>query len=89
MLTPEGLETNFRDVELAQIDMSRGKKMETHPGDVLIFHSLAPHQSGRNLAEVSRRSLYLSYNAARSGDLRGRYYEHYKNRENGDTKYFR
>lgn len=89
MLTPQGLETNFRAEELAEIDLSRGEKIETQHGDVLIFHSLTPHQSGRNTADTSRRSLYLSYNAARSGDLHGRYYAHYKNRESGGQKYFR
>jgi ectoine hydroxylase-related dioxygenase (phytanoyl-CoA dioxygenase family) len=77
MKTP-GEERGFYDDEMDRlIDSARGEKMETQPGDVLIFHSLAPHQSGKNLAEYSRRALYLTYNAARSGKLREEYYRHY------------
>ena len=89
LLTPSGLQTNFREEELNQIDPARGEKIETKPGDVLIFHSLTPHQSGRNTAEYSRRSLYLTYSAARVGDLKSEYYENYRERIGGDGKYFR
>jgi hypothetical protein len=89
LLTPVGLQTNFRDQERAQIDLSRGQKMETAPGDVLIFHSLTPHQSGANTAQYSRRSLYLTYNAARAGDLKAEYYEDYKSRNADVGKLFR
>ena len=69
MLTPVGKRTNFREEELALVDPASGVKIETRPGDVLIFHSLAPHQSGTNTADVFRRSLYLTYSAARNGDF--------------------
>ncbi len=91
LLTPPGLQTNFRAEELALVDPARGENITTEPGDVLIFHSLTPHQSGRNLSDRPRRSLYLTYNAARAGDLRGQYYEAYKERTGqGDGgKFFR
>lgn len=89
LLTPPGLQTNFREEEVAQVDPSVGRKMETGPGDVLIFHSLAPHQSGTNNADYSRRSLYLTYNAARAGDLKAAYYEGYVERTGGEGKFFR
>jgi len=73
--TPAGMSTNFRPGDDAGIDHSTGVKMETVPGDVLIFHSLTPHQSDTNRADVSRRSFYLTYSAARVGDL---YPEHLK-----------
>jgi hypothetical protein len=88
LLTPPGEERAFGEAEKQKIDFARGEKMETQAGDVLIFHSLTPHQSGKNEADYPRRSLYLTYNAARSGDLREEYYEHYlanivgKGREN-------
>jgi hypothetical protein len=89
MLTPEGVMRNFNAEEVAQVDASRGELMETQPGDVLIFHSLTPHQSGRNISQQPRRSLYLSYNAARSGNLHERYYQDYKARGATDGgKYF-
>lgn len=89
LLTPPGVQTNFRAGEMERIDLAVGQKMETQPGDVLIFHALTPHQSGRNTATYSRRSLYLTYNAARAGDLKAAYYENYKERIGGGEKYFR
>jgi len=77
LLSTPGEERNLNETEKAQIDLSRGEKMETKPGDILIFSSLTPHQSGKNLANYPRRSLYLTYNAARSGELREEYYDHY------------
>ncbi|MDQ7250447.1 phytanoyl-CoA dioxygenase family protein [Dongia sedimenti] len=44
------------------------------PGDVLFFTSYAPHRSGPNRTAAPRRALYLTYNRARDGDLRNRYY---------------
>jgi ectoine hydroxylase-related dioxygenase (phytanoyl-CoA dioxygenase family) len=89
LLTPRGMQTNFRAEELAQIDVSRGQKIETQPGDVLIFHALAPHQSGKNTANYSRRSLYLTYNKAGVGNMKAQYYAAYIERTGGDGKYFR
>jgi hypothetical protein len=89
LLTPKGMQTNFRAQELAQIDSSRGQKIESQPGDVLIFHALAPHQSGKNTAHYSRRSLYLTYNKAAVGDLKAQYYAAYVERTGGDGKFFR
>lgn len=90
MLTPAKERTNFRPQELAQIDPAIGEKMETQPGDVLIFHSLAPHQSGTNVADVFRRSFYLTYSAARCGDLYAQQLENYKKYTKSETlTYFR
>jgi len=80
LLTPAGTLCNFRAEERAQVDLSKGEKIETQPGDVLIFHSLAPHQSSTNLANVSRRSLYLTFSAARVGDLYQEHLEKYISR---------
>lgn len=77
LLSTPGEERNLNDDEKKLIDPARGQKMETQAGDVLIFSSLTPHQSGRNTASYPRRSLYLTYNAARCGDLREEYYRHY------------
>lgn len=89
LMTTPGEERGFYDAEVEKlIDPARGTKMETQAGDVLIFHSLTPHRSGKNLAGYSRRSLYLTYNAARSGNLRKEYYRHYmeKMAGRGDAK---
>ena len=79
LLVTPGEERQFNEAERALIDPARGEKMETKAGDVLIFSSLTPHQSGKNLANYPRRSLYLTYNAARAGNLREEYYQHYIN----------
>ncbi len=52
------------------------RPVEAFPGDVVVFDSYAPHYSDTNRTSSSRRSLYLTYNAASLGDLRTRYYEH-------------
>jgi hypothetical protein len=69
LLTPAGKRMQLRPEDIAQIDLSLGEKIETRPGDILIFHSLAPHQSAKNLDNVFRRSFYLTYSAARNGDF--------------------
>ena len=43
-------------------------------GDMLWFHSGAPHRSGPNATTTTRRALFCTYNAARLGDLRTAYY---------------
>jgi 2-aminoethylphosphonate dioxygenase len=89
--TPEGVMRNWTAEEEAEwLDPARSYLPETRPGDVLIFHSLTPHRSGRNTSSGKpRRSLYLSYSAARSGDLHAVYYEQYKGRENNAGKFFK
>lgn len=89
LLTPSGMQTNFRAEELAQIDLGTGLKMETQPGDVLIFHSLTPHQSGKNTASYSRRSLYLTYNGVSAGDVSDQYYDSYKQRLGTPDTFFK
>jgi 2-aminoethylphosphonate dioxygenase len=44
------------------------------PGDVIIFDSYAPHASGPNLTDKSRRILYATYGKRSDGDQRERYY---------------
>jgi hypothetical protein len=44
------------------------------PGDVAFFDCFAPHQSKPNLTDTPRRNLYLTYNRARDGDVRQRYF---------------
>ncbi len=79
LISTPGEERGLNEQEKAGIDPARGEKMQTKAGDILIFSALTPHQSGKNLADYPRRSLYLTYNAARSGELRDVYYDHYMN----------
>lgn len=46
----------------------------SEPGDVLFFDSYAPHASKPNRTQSDRRILYITYNAARAGDHRARYF---------------
>lgn len=78
MFTPAGERTNLRPEDMGNVDASTGEKIETVAGDVLIFHSLAPHQSSTNTADVFRRSFYLTYSAERCGDFYGEQLENYK-----------
>ncbi|KAI8073056.1 hypothetical protein BC940DRAFT_267671 [Gongronella butleri] len=49
------------------------------PGSVLIFGAYLAHRSGDNNTEKSRVAVYLTYNAAKEGDLRDRYYDDKRN----------
>lgn len=49
--------------------------LKVNPGDVVFFDGLAPHRSGTNESDRSRRAMYLTYNPLAEGDLRGPYYE--------------
>jgi hypothetical protein len=70
MRTPIGVNANFDRYEdiMEEFAQYECKKMETIPGDVLIFHSLAPHCSSTNVSDSFRRSLYLTYNSESSGN---------------------
>ncbi len=46
----------------------------TAPGDAMFFDSYAPHRSGPNMTDKSRRVLYVTYNRASQGDHRARYF---------------
>ena len=46
----------------------------TAPGDVIFFDSYVPHASKPNLTDSPRRILYITYNLAREGDHRERYF---------------
>lgn len=68
---------NMNAEEIAEIDPAKGKIVETQPGDIIIFHSYTPHQSGPNTANVSRRQLYLTYSPSKNGNLYKAHYQHY------------
>jgi len=48
--------------------------VKTAPGDAIFFDSFAPHRSGPNRSNVSRRVLYLTYNRRSEGDRLAQYY---------------
>ena len=74
LLTPPG---EIADPDERELDLSRGELVETEPGDVVLFHSLAPHRSRDNSTRETRFQLYVSYAAARYLDLLASFYEQY------------
>jgi len=50
------------------------RPVPTAPGDVIFFDSFVVHASKPNLTDRPRRVLYLTYNLARDGDHRARYF---------------
>ncbi|KAI9491160.1 hypothetical protein BDB00DRAFT_834805 [Zychaea mexicana] len=50
------------------------KPVYCKPGSVLIFGAYLAHRSGDNNTSNSRIAVYLTYNAAREGDMRDHYY---------------
>lgn len=75
LLSAPGEIRNMNADEAEAIDLAAADVMTTEPGDVIIFHALAPHRSGTNTSKSSRRQFYLTYNAARHGDRWAAFYE--------------
>jgi len=46
----------------------------TAPGDTIFFDSYAPHRSGPNPTNQSRRVIYVTYNSLSEGNHRRQYY---------------
>ena len=47
------------------------------PGEVILFHSLTPHESGENQTTGFRRLILLAYNALSEGDFYARHRKRY------------
>ncbi|NHN31913.1 phytanoyl-CoA dioxygenase family protein [Paenibacillus agricola] len=78
LLSTEGELRNMNEEEIAGVDPRSGEIVETRPGDIIIFHSFTPHQSGVNLSEKSRKQMYLTYSPAKNGQLYKAHYQHYQ-----------
>ncbi len=59
------------EAEIAKMNFA---STPTAPGDAVFFDSYAPHRSGPNMTDKSRRVLYVTYNRASQGDRRARYF---------------
>lgn len=51
----------LNDYELASLETYPSEVVLLEPGDMVLFHSLTPHWSGRNFSEASRRLFYPTY----------------------------
>ena len=63
------------DTDATVLEQYTGEVITSEPGDLLCFHSLAPHKSGPNRAGHPRRTLYLTY----AGGVGAEIYEAYRN----------
>jgi len=68
----------MNEAEIAEIDPASGEIVETNPGDVILFHSFTPHQSGPNTSDRSRKQLYLTYSPSKNGQLYRAHYQHFQ-----------
>ncbi|WP_165972047.1 phytanoyl-CoA dioxygenase family protein [Paenibacillus piri] len=78
LISAAGEVRNFNAEEAALVDPNKGELYETNPGDIIIFHSFVPHQSGVNNTDSSRKQLYLTYSPAQNGQLYEWHYRHYQ-----------
>jgi len=62
------------DVDERLVDTTLGVIIDMEPGDVLFFHSMAPHRSSPNRSTRHRRSLLLTFVPQRFGHLYEQYY---------------
>jgi ectoine hydroxylase-related dioxygenase (phytanoyl-CoA dioxygenase family) len=65
---------SWRPMEGDELDGFEFHALPTEPGDAVFFDSFTPHCSQPNLTDTARRVLYITYNKAREGDHRARYY---------------
>jgi len=56
------------------VESLRAEPLLADPGDVIIFNGWVPHWSGPNHSSLPRRSYYLTFNPASSGDHRQEYF---------------
>lgn len=91
LLSTPGELRNMKSDEVDQLDLSTAVLGATTPGDVVIFHSLAPHCSDSNNSNTSRRQLYFTYNAISAGDVYEAQQAHYRTyaSKNKDGAFFR
>lgn len=78
LLSTPGELRNMNEEEIRGIDASTGEIVETNPGDIILFHSFTPHQSGPNLSDRSRKQLFLTYTPSKNGQLYKAHYQHYQ-----------
>ena len=77
LLSTPGELRNLTAGEAARVREADGTLLEIEPGDLVFFSARTPHRSGTNSGSRSRRQFYLTYSAARHGDLYAAHYRHY------------
>lgn len=64
-----------RDVDPSHINLDSSELIEAQPGDICIFHSLAPHRSNTNISQSKRRMLFLIYTTEEYSHKSNAYYK--------------
>lgn len=66
---PQGENRPLSDEETSRLNNFESVVFEMNPGDILVFHSLTPHHSCRNMSGNWRRQFYPTYCSSRVGDV--------------------
>ena len=77
---------NFSKIAQEVEDSIDWIRIETNPGDVIVFTERLPHRSAINTSTEGRRILYGVYNPLQEGDKREQYYED-KRKNINDSRY--
>ena len=86
MERPDSAHPNFSKMAQSVEDELEWIKLETDPGDVVLFTERLPHSSAVKSSNVSRRIVYGVYNPLSKGDLREKYYSD-KRKNLNDARY--
>ncbi|RZS74428.1 phytanoyl-CoA dioxygenase family protein [Pseudobacter ginsenosidimutans] len=60
----------MQPIEAAAAQALPFEKLETLPGDVIVFDGFAPHQSAPNFSAMGRSAILFTYNKAAEGNFR-------------------
>lgn len=66
---PSGENRGLEDHEIRGLEKKDSVVFDLNSGDVLVFHSLIPHFSGRNMSYSARTQFYPTYCSSRVGDV--------------------
>ena len=66
---PNGENRALEDHEIRGLEKKDSVIFDLDPGDVLVFHSLIPHFSGRNMSDCARTQFYPTYCSSRIGNV--------------------
>jgi ectoine hydroxylase-related dioxygenase (phytanoyl-CoA dioxygenase family) len=66
---PHGENRGLENHEIRDLGNKDSVIYDLNPGDVLVFHSLIPHFSGRNMSCCGRTQFYPTYCSSRVGDV--------------------
>lgn len=65
---------DFQPLLLGSLKKPKFKKIPLNVGDVVFFNHYIPHKSKPNLSKKSRMQLYITYNLAKDGNFRKKYF---------------